>query len=67
MAVTDAGHPYDKVLPATALPAGATSSSSEHFQLVGDVTAPAGTSAKSQHYELHQGVVGATQQQVIKP
>ena len=62
MAIGDAGRPYDRVAPATGTAAGATVSQSEHFRFVGAVNAPAGTSSRSQNFELRGGVVEANQE-----
>lgn len=58
----DGGNPYERVAPASALAAGATVSQSQHFRLVGAVTAPAGTSSHSQNFQLKGGVVAASQE-----
>ena len=59
-AVEDAGHPYDRVLPSSGLAAGATLSRSDHFLLVGELNAPAGSVSRSEHFILNIGTVEAT-------
>jgi hypothetical protein len=58
----DGGNLYARSAPTSGLTAGTTVSKSQHFQLVGEVNAPAGTSSRSQNFQLKGGVVEASQQ-----
>ena len=57
----DGGNPYTRVSPVNGLAAGATVSKSQHFQLVGELNAPAGAASRSQNFQLKGGVVESSQ------
>jgi hypothetical protein len=57
----DGGNPYTRNAPTSGLAAGAGVSKSQNFRLVSEVNAPAGTSSRSQNFQLKSGVVEAAQ------
>lgn len=58
----DGGNPYERFAPTSGFAAGATVSKSERFRLIGALNAPAGTSARSENFQLKGGVVEASQE-----
>lgn len=56
------GGDYTRVAPAHGFAAGAVVSKSQHFQLVGELNAPAGAASRSQNFQLKGGVVEASQE-----
>jgi hypothetical protein len=60
--VDDAGHPYERLIPASGLASGAVDAHSKSFHLVGEVNSPAGVSARSTNYVLKAGTVEASQE-----
>ncbi|MBL8915786.1 MAG: hypothetical protein JNM17_34125 [Archangium sp.] len=63
----DGGNPYARYAPTSGLTAGATVSKSQNFKMIGAVDAPAGTSARSQNFQLKGGVVEAAQDEQPRP